>query len=310
MTKRNKVLITGINGFIGSSLADYIKRQCPEWEVYGIDNKGDKTKKKYQIDVRRGKELKKFLLKIKPRYIFHLAGEASSIDFEQLLLSNVFSTFTLFKVIKEIERYNPRIVIPSSAAEYGIVSHRNISIKEDCLLEPVSLYGFSKMTQTNLSLFFARQGLDVVIARIFNIIGEGVPVSFSIGRFAYELALIRKKQKLPRLHTKSLDVQRDFLDIHDICAYLVILAVNGRKGEVYNLCRGKSYSIRYLLNKIINISGLRDIEIKEDSRCNGERNHGDSCGSAKKIRSIAKGIKLTPIERSLEAVYKYYLKRI
>ena len=307
---KSRVLITGINGFMGRSLADYIGRKCPEWEVYGIDKKGHGSKKFYQLDIRCEKKLKVLLLKIRPQYIFHLAGGTLSEDFEQLLSMHVFSTFTLFKVIKEIKGYSPRIVIPASASEYGSASHRSAPIGEDCLPAPVSLYGFSKMVQTNLSLYFARQGLDVVIARIFNIMGPGVPVNLSVGKFAYQLALIRKKQESPRLNTKSLDVKRDFLDINDVCAYLTVLAVNGSKGEIYNLCRGRSYDMRYLLDKIINISGLRDIKVKEDSGSDSGRNQGDSFGSAKKIRSIANGIKLTPIEKSLKATYEYYLKRI
>lgn len=301
MIKKNRVLITGVNGFIGRNLSDHIKMEHAEWDIYGIDRKGDGTKYFYQIDIKCEKKLKKFLIRVKPRYIFHLAGEASFGDFERLLLSNVFSTFVLFKVIKEIKGYKPRIIIPSSAAECGTASQGRV---------PESLYGFSKMVQTDLSLFFARQGLDVVVGRIFNIMGEGVPASFSIGRFAYELALIKKKKKLAQLNTKSLDMKRDFLDIHDICAYLWVLAANGKSGEIYNLCRGRSCVIRSLLSKIISISGLKNVKINIDTCTDGERSRGDSFGSAKKIRSIAKGIKLVSIDRSLKETYKYYLNRV
>jgi len=310
MIKNKRVLITGINGFIGHSLAIYIRMKYPEWEVYGIDKKGDKNEKFYHLDVKCENKLKRLLFKIKPRYIFHLAGVTSSEDFECLLSSHVFSAFSLLKVVKEIQGYNPRIVIPSSAAEYGKVSNRKNTITEECIPNPVSLYGFSKMIETNLSLFFARQGLDVVVGRIFNVMGEGTPMNLSIGRFAYELALIRKKQKSSYLSTKGLYAKRDFLDIYDVCAYLTALATNGRKGEIYNICRGKSYSVGSLLNKLIKISGLRGIKVKDDFMCAAERSQGDSFGSAKKIRSIVKGIKLTPIERSLRATYKYYLKII
>jgi len=311
MAKKSKVLITGINGFIGRNLSDYIRERYPEFEVYGIDKKGNGDRKFCRLDISNEAKLRNFLLKLKPRYIFHFTGESSSADFEALLLSNFFSTFSLFKIIRGIDKYNPRVVIPSSASEYGAApSCRKVITKEDRSPEPVSLYGFSKMIQTNLSLFFARQGSDVVVARIFNIIGKGVPVSFSIGKFAYELALIKKKQKFPQLRTKGLDSKRDFLDIKDICAYLIVLAINGSKGEIYNVCRGRSYSIRSLLKKIINISGVENVKIKEESNRDNERSVGDSFGSAKKIRRIVKGFKLTPINRSLELTYQYYLKRV
>ena len=165
------------------------------------------------------------------------------------------------------------------------------------------------MAQEELSLFYALKGSDVIAGRIFNIIGKGVPLHFSIGKFAYELALINKKKKKPILHTKSLSTKRDFLDIEDVCKYLVAVACYGKKGEVYNICRGESYKIRFLLNKLIDIAGIEDIRIVKNKECNRENNVIDSFGSNKKIKRIVKKAMLVSIDESLRNTYFYYLSK-
>ena len=125
---------------------------------------------------------------------------------------------------------------------------------------------------------FAREGMDVVIARIFNVMGRAVTVNLSIGKFAFELASIKKHRKRPVLYTKSLDMKRDFLDINDVCEYLLAIAFCGEQGEIYNICRGKPYKIRGLLNKLIGISGIKDIRIIENKNIPGKDNPAGSYG--------------------------------
>ncbi len=80
-----KVLITGITGFAGSHLADYILENHPDVEVYGIvrwrsrmDNIlhiQDKITS-FEADLKDMGSLKKCLAEIKPDRIFHLAAQS------------------------------------------------------------------------------------------------------------------------------------------------------------------------------------------------------------------------------------------
>lgn len=306
---RRSILITGINGFIGSNLEDYIKKKYPFWNVYGIDKKVKETKKKFKLDVQNKNGLKNVLLKIKPRYIFHLAGTTFSKDFIKLFLSNVYTTYILLETIQEINNYLPRIIIPSSAAEYGNVFPSKMPIEEETPLDPTSIYGFSKMMQTEISFMFVKKGLDIVIPRIFNIIGKGVPVNFSMGKFAYELALIRKNKKRPIIYTEDLDSKRDFLDIKNVCEWLSKIALYGKRGEVYNVCRGRSYRIRDLLHKLIKISGVKKIEIVENKKSNRDVIK-NSFGSVEKLKKIVKPFRPISIEKSLRNTYFYYFSEV
>jgi GDP-4-dehydro-6-deoxy-D-mannose reductase len=303
MDKNIKILITGIGGFIGSSLESHIRKNYPLWKIYGIDIKGNPDHGIFNINMSYNNEkLKSLLTRLRPRYIFHFAGAVSNSNFEQLLRSNILTTYSLLFAIQHIKGYSPRIIIPSSASEYGNVSRLHLPVGEDYPLKPINMYGFSKMMQTRLSLMFAEYGLDVVIARIFNISGKGIGTNFSIGKFASEIAQIKKKKQKPVLITKSLGARRDFLDIQDICKCLLVVALNGKKGQVYNICRGKSFLIRDLLSKLIDISGLCGIKIVED-KTGSQCEIFDSFGSTAKLRKIFKIFEPISIEESLKNTY-------
>lgn len=304
MNKTN-VLITGINGFIGRNLNNYIKKKYPSWRIYGIDKSGSGIGC-FKLDIKDKKKLKGVFCKIRPGMIFHFAGTILSKDFDELMFTNVCSTFDLFSVIKDIKDYRPRIVIPASASEYGRVPSSKMPIEECRHLNPLSLYGFSKMTQTRLALFFAEKGLDIVVARIFNIIGEGTPIYSSIGKFAHELAIMKKQKKRSVLYTGNLDSRRDFLDIKDVCRYLINIALYGKKGEVYNICSGKPYKVRDLLKKLISVSGLKGVKIIEDKKYNRDFDIINSYGSVKKLKKIAKISDTVSVPESLKGTFNYY----
>ncbi len=305
--QKNNILITGTNGFVGSSLAEYIVKEYKSWVVHGVD-KIAARKGFHVFDIENRNKLTALITKIKPRYIFHFSGTTNQYDFDTLLSSNVYATHVLFEAIIRIKKYNPRIFIPGSAAEYGEVSPAQIPIKENCPLRPISLYGFSKMAQEALSLFYISRGLDIVVGRIFNIMGKGVPLHSSIGKFAYELALIKKKRKKPILYTKNLNSKRDFLDIDDVCKYIVYIAMNAMNGEVYNICRGRPCRIGDLLNRLIEISGIKNIKIISDRNEKNNNDISDSFGSTKKLNAIFK-LNHQPVDKSLRDAYLYYLNK-
>lgn len=303
MARNNKILITGINGFIGSNLEAYVRGHYPSWQVYGIDSKSKQGRGRFKIDLTGDNaQLKNLLSRIRPEYIFHFTGIVSNYDLKRLLQLNVLTSYNLFFAIQAIEGYSPRIIIPSSASEYGRVSGAHLPVREDYPLKPVNIYGFSKMTQTRLALMFLEYGLDVVIARIFNILGRGIGTNFSIGKFAGELALMKKKKQKLVLITKNLGTKRDFLDIQDVCRCLLAVALGGKKGQVYNVCRGKSFLMRDLLYRLIDISGLCGVKIVEEKR-GSQKEIVDSFGSTAKLRKIFKNFKPVSIEDSLKNTY-------
>jgi GDP-4-dehydro-6-deoxy-D-mannose reductase len=123
------------------------------------------------------------------------------------------------------------------------------------------------------------------------------------------LARIKKGQQKPEIRTRNLEAIRDFLDINDVCHYIVFLALFGNKGEIYNICRGKGYSIRSVLTELMAIAKLQNIKIIEDNK-NSRSKITYSLGSSKKLHSIAKSYVPVSLRRSLAQTYSYYFNNV
>jgi GDP-4-dehydro-6-deoxy-D-mannose reductase len=301
-----RILITGVNGFIGNSLKDVIERHFNRYEVFGIDASLRKSSERYfKGDIKDRFFLKTVIKRIRPHYIFHLAGgSVKTEDFPRLVSENVLTTYLLLELLLNVRNFKTRIIIPGSAAEYGQILQKDMPVKEKHALRPVNFYGLSKMYQTLLALSYCKKGLDIIIARIFNIVGWATPSNLSIGRFAYQIALIEKGRKKVTIETKDLNSRRDFVDIQDTCSALMAIAEKGKTGNIYNVCTGRSYKIKYLLDYLLKLSNIGDVKVKtlnsRDLEINSIR------GSNKKIARDTDWRPKVNISESLKDTLAYY----
>jgi len=303
-----RVLITGVSGLIGSSLKSFVEKNFRSFEVYGIDTcLVESTKRYYKRSLNDKRALRDIIRKVSPHYIFHLAGSTKTNDIPKLFSANILATYNLLDSLMQFKNIQAKVVIPSSAAEYGIVSQKNMPIKENYPLKPISSYGCIKMYQTQLALSFCKKGLDVAIGRIFNTIGWGSPRKLAIGNFAYQIALIEKGRKREKIDSKNLNSKRDFLDIQDVCTALVAIAKKGKKGEVYNICSGKSHRIREMLDSLIKISNCRKFTTKPCRTFSLEVK--DIRGSNRKIMKDTGWRPKVKIAESLKNTLNYYREK-
>ena len=303
-----RILITGVSGFIGNSLKEFIERNLSSFEVYGIDSFLDKSTKRYfKRDLSDRKSLRDIIKRVSPHYIFHLAGSGKKDDLSSLLLANVLSTQNLLESILDLKSIKTRVIIPGSAAEYGIVSQEDMPVKESYPLKPINFYGFVKMYQTILALNFYKSGLDIVVGRIFNTVGWGSPQRLAIGNFAHQISLIERGKKNTTINTEGLSSKRDYLDIQDVCSALIAVAEKGKRGEIYNICSGKSYKLGELLNSLIKISNCRKYTPKPPHISPLEIK--DIRGSNKKIKKATGWNPKVKIIESLKNTLDYYREK-
>jgi len=303
-----KVLITGVNGFLGFALWQYLNTKYSRVKVFGIDIKPRLSSRSiFLCNLNNQKQVVDLLSSIRPDTIFHLAGGRNNSN-KRLLTDNVLSTRSLLESVKTLCDYSPRIIIPGSAAEYGEACSAKKPIKETVAAKPVSWYGTVKYTQTSLGLMYARMGLDVVIARIFNISGQGLPPALFLGKIAREITLIERKKKKKIIRTRSLRMKRDFLDVEDVCSALWAVARQGKAGEIYNVCSGVSYVMRDLTEQMIGYSKVKDIAIMESIA--GAKDIDVSIGSNVKVKKITGWKPKVSIEKSLEQTLAHYRKSL
>ena len=179
-----RVLITGLHGFVGSHLAEYILKEYPKIEIYGllpwfspqrnIEHILDKITLCYG-DLLDMPSLETILREKKPDVIFHLAAQ-SYVDFSFLspivtLETNVIGTANLLESVKKLKEssgYDPVVHICSSSECYGQVKEDETPIKEDNPFRPASPYAVSKVGEDMLGLqYWLSWGIRTIRTRMF-----------------------------------------------------------------------------------------------------------------------------------------------
>ncbi|MBM3701252.1 MAG: NAD-dependent epimerase/dehydratase family protein, partial [Actinobacteria bacterium] len=164
-----RVLIIGASGFTSKYLYNFIN--SPDKEIFFCDlvNAFDKKllRRWYKTDFSDFKEAYRIISEINPDQIYNLAGSFSN-DFETDYRNNVLLTKNIFDSILKLN-INTRVLIIGSAAEYGVINIKDNPIKEDYKLNPASIYGLTKVFQTNLmTYYFNSKKINVVMVRTFN----------------------------------------------------------------------------------------------------------------------------------------------
>ena len=262
-----KALITGIEGFVGPYLAELLLEK--NYEVYGTYlndlNKEIKRVNYFHLDVTDRKEAFEIISEIKPDWIFHLAGFSSVAESwkkpELCFRVNVDGTRNLLDAVLAA-KIKPKILVVSSAEVYG--KPKYLPIDEKHPLNPVSPYAKSRVEQEKIALEYVKKGLHIVISRSFNHTGPGQLPAFVCSDFAMQIARIEKGLQEPVVHVGDLSIKRDFTDVRDVVRAYVLAIEKCGSGGVYNVCSGRAYAVRQILDIIISFSKKRAIRVVQD----------------------------------------------
>lgn len=240
-----RALLTGASGFIGSQLALLLVAE-------GVDV----SRIKHTALEKDFAGIEQIIKDIGPEVVFHLAGTFQATPASDMLKANCLFASKLLEAIKASD-VGCRIVLMGSAAEYGPVEESALPIREDQPARPETLYGISKLSQTMIGLAFAREGMDVVVARTFNVLGVGMPGFLAIPSFARQLCDIKWSNAAAVLKTGNLDTHRDFISVHSCVQALRLLGTaKEASGRIVNICAGKAWSIRSIMERMIDMAGL------------------------------------------------------
>ena len=295
-------LVTGISGFIGSHLLNVLRDSWPALRVVACSRTprpehGECVK----LDLLDASAVHRTVSSIRPDYVFHLAGELRSSEWRDLYRGNVEATLHLLEALRGLPNA-PRIVIAGSAAEYGEVESQQLPICEDVVTpNPVSRYGVAKAWQTIAANHFAGDRLTVMVGRMFNLIGKGLPESSALGTFAAQIKNIQAGTTAPQLRVGNLAARRDFVDVRDACRALLDLARMGTSGNTYNICSGVPVRIGDILDSLLAAAGIQVEVIAEDSRYR-TGDVPDSFGSPAKINALTGWAPQIPLRASVGAM--------
>ncbi len=268
-----KALITGISGFVGSHLAEYLIRTT-DWQVAGTvfgpyDNIAalHSRLELYPAELSRLEVMTFILEQAQPDAIFHLAAQplvsASRHDPWDTLETNIR---VQLNVLEGVARVRPdcRVLVVGSSEEYGPISPADLPVDEDTPLRPTSAYALSKVTQDLMGLqYYLTHKLHVVRVRPFNHIGPRQRTGFVAPDLASQIAAAELGLQPPVIEVGNLAVRRDFSDVRDVVRAYVMLITHGEPGQVYNVGSGRSYSIQEMLDMLLAMSQV-PIQVRQD----------------------------------------------
>lgn len=316
-----KVLITGITGFVGSHLADYLL-SIGNIEIYGIERWRSKTeniehiKDKIELiecDIRDASSVNKVILRVMPEKIFHLAAQSFVLTSwhapAETLSTNIIGELNLFEGVRN-SNINPWIHIAGSSEEYGLVNADELPVKESNLLRPLSPYAVSKVGQDMLAYqYYQSYKLKVIITRGFNHTGPRRGEVFVCSNFAKQIAEIEKNKMEPIIYVGNLEAKRDFTDVRDMVKAYWLATEKCEPGEVYNICSGKAWSISEIMDKLLKLSKVK-VEIKQDPTRLRPSDVPMLVGDNSKFCKQTGWKPEIPFEKTLEDLLNYWRERV
>jgi len=264
------ILITGITGFVGSHLADYITTNHPRDRVYGLvrwrsplDNiqhlVDDNQVTLIQGDLLDLPSLERAIRIIQPERVFHLAAQSyvpySYTSPISTLQTNVIGSANLFFAIRNMSTL-PRVHVCSSSEVYGQPLYTPID--ESHPTNPISPYGVSKLSMDRLAFSeYKAHNLPIIITRAFTHTGPRRGDCFVVAAFAKQIVEIELGLR-DILYVGNLESIRTFCDVRDMVRAYYLAASVCYPGEIYNVGGDETMSIKDMLDMMI---GMTDSKI-------------------------------------------------
>lgn len=314
-----KILITGFSGFVSQHLLKHLSETGKEYEIIGISrtappavNFKNLAIRSYLADLKDAQITKEIINETKPDYLIHLASDSSVAYSWQSPVDSFQNNTNIFLNLVESVRlanFKCRILSVGSSEEYGIVKEENIPLTEEALLNPISPYAVARVSQEMLSKIYASgYGLDIIRTRSFNHIGPGQKDNFVVSSFAKQIVENKKGHKTG-FEVGNIDIVRDFLDVRDVVkAYMDILE-KGEKGDVYNICSGVGYSLKQVLEKMMQIEKV-DFSYTVNPTLVRPSDNPIIIGDNKKIREVCNWLPKISIDDSLTDIINYWKEKI
>lgn len=308
-----RALITGIAGFAGRHLAEYLVRQGHA-DVYGIASPRSNLEgliplvgadHLHRIDLGDSAATQRILGMVAPEAVYHLAAQASVhrawSDPAQTLTNNIVAQVNLLQAIIPLE-HRPSVLIVGSADEYGLVQAEDLPVDEETPLRPINPYAVSKVAQDYMGLqYHLSHALHIVRVRPFNHIGPGQQPGFVVADFCQQIARIEAGVQEPLMRVGNLTARRDFTDVRDMVRGYHLALTRGQPGQVYNLGASRAFVIRDILDLLLSESAI-PIRVEPDLARMRPSDFPIIVSDCRRIRDQAGWEPHIPLEQSLRDV--------
>jgi len=323
MTK--KILITGIAGFVGSHLCEYVLNNT-DYDIIGLDNLNysgnlnrvtsidgwEKYKKRVKFvyhDLQAPiTELTHNIIG-KVDYVIHLAAESvvkrSLQDPLLFIKSNTIGTANVMEYVRQLQPCVESVIYFSSDEVLGPADDDE-GFLENQPLNPSSPYSASKACGELISKSWATSyNLPIVTVRSSNIYGtKQYPEDF-IPKIMRDILENKKIELHGSLERPS---SRIWVDVKDVSKILLFLLEHGCYGEIYHI-EGEKKDVYWIAKKVFKIINKKDLE-SNDIRWikNPYVGHDFAYGlKDSKLKKMKFGLEFN-LEKGLEEIIKFTIK--
>ena len=339
-----RVLVTGITGFAGSHMAEYLTAEHPDVEIYGIYRRRSRlehledTNLKINMvepgvasidtiqhafkaghinlidcDLLDAFSVHKLIGAVRPDRIFHLAAQShvptSWNSPSATLQDNILGQLNIFESIRMVG-IDPLIQIAGSSEEYGMVYADEVPMKESNPLRPLSPYAVSKVTQEMLAYqYYQSYHIRSIVSRGFNHSGPRRGENFVDSSFAKQIAEIEKGKREPVIHVGDLSSKRDFTDVRDMVRAYWLLLEKCKPGDVYNIGAGDTRTMEEMLHLLLSMTEVK-VEVRVDPTRLRPSDVKILWADATKFKEATGWEPTIPYEQTLRDTLDYWRKRV
>lgn len=258
------LLVTGGAGFIGSNFIHYMLGQYPRCQIINLDKltyagnldnlKDIEDNSRYEFihgDIRDKELVREVFTRVQG--VVHFAAEThvdrSIMDAGEFVLTDVFGTFVLLEVLRDIGSDIQFFLHISTDEVYG--SRDKGYFKEDDSLSPSSPYAASKAGADRLAYsYWVTHGLPIIILRPSNNFG---PYQYPEKFIPLFVTNALEDKSLP-LYGKGTNI-RDWLYVEDNCRAIDLVMRKGKLGEAYNVGANNEVQNVKIAERIVELLG-------------------------------------------------------
>jgi GDP-4-dehydro-6-deoxy-D-mannose reductase len=319
-----RVLITGIDGFVGSHLAELLSAASVDVHGTALSLQSLRNIEHlrssltlHEVDITDVERVKAIFHKVQPERVLHIAGQA----FVPSSIKNPLETFRVnilggLAILEAVRDQNigagksPSVLIVSSGEVYGRVATEFLPITEHLPLIPNNPYAASKASLDMIAQQYrATFGVDVIIVRPFNHAGPRQNPAFVISDFAKQFAEIALGKRDPTLYVGNVSVRRDFTDVRDVVRAYWSLFDRTADEFIFNVCSGQAVEIKTILDTLQELSGLNVTIVQEAGRLR-PYDIPVVVASCERLRQATGWTPTLQLRQTVSDVYAYWLETL
>ena len=315
-----RVLVTGIDGFVGSHAAEYLLG------IGGVEVHGTTLAREYApsiqhiaprlrlhvADITDAARVRALFDEIRPDRVIHLAAQAyvpaAVQDPANTFHTNIMGGLSVLEAARTLgtQQHRCSVLLVSSSEVYGRVPAEQQPITEDFPLAPGNPYATSKAGIDLIAREYHRTfGVDVIVARPFNHAGPRQSPQFVCSDFGRHFAMIAAGKAPAIIRAGNLDARRDFTDVRDVVRAYWLLLERHADQSLFNICSGTTYMIRDVVMLFGEITGIH-VDLQTDPSRVRPYDNPLVLGSYDRLKQATGWTPSIPFHQTLRDVFAYW----